>query len=481
MKLATLLSPWLNNVPDCIITGIHNDSRKIKPGFLFLAYKGNQTDGRFFIEKAIENGAVAIVYDPSNLPKEFQLAQNIPLIALPKVASILGDIANRFYKEPRANLNFIAVTGTNGKTTIAYQLAQAHQLLGKKSAYVGTIGQGLVNELKPLANTTPDALELHALFDSYASQKIKDICMEVSSHALCQDRVQGIEFEQAIFTNLTHEHLDYHETMEAYAAVKASLFAKPNLQYAIINYDDSYSDYMKAAVKGSCKVLTYGLKKGADIQAVSTEISLLGTKIYLNSPWGQFELFIKALGHFNVYNALAIFTSLAASEFSLPKIVEIMRELKPAPGRMEVVRKEPYAIVDYAHSPDALENVLSTLNQLKKQRMIVVFGCGGDRDKTKRPMMGKIANDYADIAILTNDNPRSEDPLSIIESISQGLSKEPSLIYKIADREEAIHKALSMADKNDIVVVAGKGHEDYQIIGGEKHHFSDREVILNWK
>lgn len=476
MKLAELMSPWLaSELPSCEILGLHNDSRQLKPGYLFIAYPGLATDGRLFIDKALTAGASALVYEPENWPANCQLPTEIPTVPLPGLALKLAELASRFYGEPSKKLALTGVTGTNGKTTIAYQLAQAHSLLGSPAAYIGTIGQGEVSSLQNLANTTPDALCLQQLLAGYHQKGIKQVCMEVSSHALSQHRVDCIEFQQAIFSNLSHDHLDYHQTMEAYATAKAMLFAKEELQWAIVNKDDSYSELISKASRAE-QFLSYGMKEKADVRTVNWDVSLKGTRLELVSPWGQYELTIRALGFFNIYNSLAVFSSLLASGYPAEKVVPLMTKLQAAPGRMEIVSEEPYVIVDYAHSPDALENVLATLQKVKKGRILVVFGCGGDRDKTKRPMMGKIASQYADIAIITSDNPRTEDPLVIIDEIKTGISSKTNL-YKIPDRKQAIAKALSLAEKEDIVLIAGKGHEDYQQIGSVRHAFSDQEVI----
>lgn len=476
MKLAELMQPWVRgDIPECEILGLHNDSRQIKPGFLFFAYPGLATDGRLFIPQAVHAGAAALVYDPENWSPADHISSNFPAIPLPGLAAKLGAIASRFYGEPTKKLAITGVTGTNGKTTIAYQLAQAHNLLGEHAAYVGTIGQGEVTALKPLINTTPDALCLQELMHQYEQAAIKQVCMEVSSHALCQGRVDGIDFQQAIFTNLSHEHLDYHLNMQAYAEAKALLFAMPMLKWAIINQDDPYSQLMRQQSKAK-QLISYGVRENAEVKALSWDVSLKGTELELISPWGQHELIINALGFFNIYNALAVFTSLLAYGYPVDKVVAVMAKLQAAPGRMEIVSKEPYAIVDYAHSPDALENVLATLQNVKKGRIIAVFGCGGDRDKTKRPIMGRIASQYADITIITSDNPRTEDPLAIIESIESGIDSKTNL-YKIPDREQAIAKAINLAEKEDIILVAGKGHENYQQIGNVRHAFSDQAII----
>lgn len=476
MKWSELLKPWTEVSGDCEITGLCNDSRKVQAGDLFIAYPGAAADGRLYIAEALAAGAVAVVYEPREWPLRDYPPSSFLGAPLPQLARHLAAIASRFYDDPSKKMNVTGITGTNGKTTIAYQLAQAHALLGTRAAYLGTIGQGETNQLQPLANTTPDALALQSLFAHYHQRHIDQVCMEVSSHALAQQRVDCIHFNQAIFTNLTHDHLDYHGTMEAYAAAKAALFKKSNLQWAIVNRDDAYAEQMIAAIHPPCRLLTYGIYESADIRALDWDVSLSGTRIDVESPWGEYQLQINALGFFNIYNALAVFSSLLAAGYPHDAVVTVMSQLQPAPGRMEMVTKKPCVIVDYAHTPDALENVLATLEKVKKGRILVVFGCGGDRDKTKRPMMGRIAGQYADIAIITSDNPRTENPQQIIQDIEQGITAHPSL-YKIENREEAIAKAVSLADKDDIILVAGKGHETYQQIGTHCHHFSDQEII----
>ncbi|MCL9685616.1 UDP-N-acetylmuramoyl-L-alanyl-D-glutamate--2,6-diaminopimelate ligase [Legionella maioricensis] len=477
MKLTQLLKPWIKQeVVDCVITDIKNDSRLIQKGDLFIAYPGAVADGRLFIEKAVSAGAVAVVYDPVCFPSSCVLPNSVPCIAVPQLAEQLAEIAKRFYDNPSESLMVTGVTGTNGKTTIAYQLAQAHHLLGQGSAYIGTIGQGDVNQLKPLDNTTPDALCLQRLLHQYKEQGIKQVCMEVSSHALSQHRVDAIEFRQAIFTNLTLDHLDYHRTMQAYGAAKALLFEAEHLQWAIINRDDAYQNVMGSAVKPHVKKITYGMHQDCDVKAVKWNIDINGTEIEVRSPWGQHQLRIRALGAFNIYNSLAIFTSLLANGYAPDQVIQVMAQLKAAPGRMEIVANSPYVLVDYAHTPDALENVLTTLSQLKKGRLWVVFGCGGDRDKTKRPIMGKAASLYADKVVITSDNPRSENPDVIVNEIADGIVNSTHVI-KLVNREEAIAHALKEADKDDIILIAGKGHEAYQQIGSIKHVFSDQEVV----
>ena len=478
MKLHELLSPWISTpMPDLDILSLHNDSRQVKPKSLFFAYPGAAADGRLFMQQASLSGASAIVYDPEQLPMLFVQPDDVTCVPLPELSKKLAAIASRFYADPSRDLSVTAVTGTNGKTTIAYQLAQAYGLLGQKAAYIGTLGHGSVDSaLQPLLNTTPDALCLQSALNEYRQKGIRQVCMEVSSHALSQQRVDYIDFSQAIYTNLSHEHLDYHHTMEAYAAVKSLLFAIPSLKCAIINHDDPHAHAMIKRLQPTCRALTYGLQEGSDVQAVKWKTDLSGSELDVISPWGKHTLRVMLLGKFNIYNSLAVFTSLLASGIDIVSVVDVMSKLRASPGRMEVVSQKPCVIVDYAHTPDALDNVLSTLLQLKQGRLLVVFGCGGDRDKTKRPMMGRIASQYADMVIITSDNPRTEKPAQIVEEIAAGLLPSTKAL-KIIEREDAIRQALSMAEDHDIVLIAGKGHEDYQQIGKERFVFSDQKVV----
>ncbi len=477
MKLADLLSPWvMTAIPDCDISSLHNDSRQVKPGSLFIAYPGAAFDGRLFVGQACQSGAVAIVYDPENLPLSCDFPRHIPCMPVPQLGKKLAAMASRFYKEPTRSFCVTGVTGTNGKTTIAYQLAQAYGLLGQRAAYVGTLGQGPVDALMPLMNTTPDALCLQQFFHECQQRRIQHVCMEVSSHALSQKRVEHIDFAAAIYTNLSHEHLDYHHTMQAYAEAKATLFTTPSLKWAIINHDDPYSQLMGEQLASTCQKLTYGLLDGCDVRAAQWQTSMTGSQIEVVSPWGKHDVLVSLLGTFNIYNSLAVFARLLADGVSSSDAIHVMAKLKAAPGRMEVVAQSPCVIVDYAHTPDALENVLTTLSQLKKGRLGVVFGCGGDRDKTKRPMMGRIASQYADFVIVTSDNPRTEEPTMIVDEVAAGLLP-TTRAEKIVDRKEAIHHALSMAGDEDILLIAGKGHESYQQIGSERFYFSDQDVV----
>ena len=480
MKLSDLLGLWCSApIPDVHIFGIKNDSRQIKPGDLFLAYPGASADGRLHCEQAVRAGAVAVAFDPEALPESFVPMGGVIYVPVRQLAQQLAAIASRFYDDPSRALQVTGVTGTNGKTTIAYQLAAAYALLGSSSAYIGTLGQGDVHALEPVGNTTPDALCLQRLFHQYKQAGLTHVCMEVSSHALAQQRVAHIHFTQAIYTNLTHDHLDYHKTMEAYAAAKASLFAHSSLQWGIVNRDDAYALQMLNALPNTCQALTYGLHEGALVRAVNVCIRMSGSTFDVISPWGTHAVRVKTLGAFNVYNSLAVFSSLMADGYPVDDVIRVMALLDASPGRMEWVCNAPCVIVDYAHTPDALEKVLTTLTQFKEGRLWAVLGCGGDRDRTKRPMMGHIASQYADEVVFTSDNPRFEDPAVILQEMAAGVLPGVQVV-QIADREAAIHYALSEAAPNDIVLIAGKGHESYQQVGSERFVFSDQAVVRHW-
>lgn len=482
MKLASLLGSLINKpIEDCEIFGIQNDSRQVKPGYLFLAYPGAIADGRNYIKQAIDLGARAIVYEDGELPFSGDYLTKVPLIPITNLNKLLSIIAARFYSNPTKSLSITGVTGTNGKTTIAYQLARAHELLGVSSAYIGTLGHGSVSDLRTLENTTPDALCLQKLFYDYKQNGVNEVCMEVSSHALSQGRADSINFSQAIYTNLSHEHLDYHHTMQSYAEAKALLFKVPSLEAAILNKDDAFVNIMSAALPKNCKKLTYGMHENADIQALNCQYSLTGSEFEVKSDFGLQPIKIKSIGAFNIYNSLAVYSSLLMHGYSNSDIRPIMEQLQPSVGRMEIVADEPCVIIDFAHTPEALKSVLLTLVQLREcsdldRKIWIIFGCGGDRDTLKRPIMGKIASEYADYVVLTSDNPRREDPEQIITEISNGLIPTAKAL-RIVDRKKAISKVLQMANPQDIILISGKGHETYQQIGDKKIIFSDKHLV----
>ncbi len=474
-SLKHLLKGFVTVLEDITITGLTNDSRTVKKGDLFLAYPGQCHDARIHIQHALDKGANAVCYSNDD-GFEFH-TKNIHVLAVPKLKQLSGCIANRFYKEPSSKIDVIGVTGTNGKTTIAHMLTQAYELMGEKAAYIGTLGTSIGTEqFTPTVNTTPDSLLCHKTLHQFAQKKIKHVAMEVSSHALSQERVNAIEFNQAIFTNLSHEHLDYHKSMQAYARAKSKLFLMPSLEQAIINGDDPWGIEISDVVAHDVELLTYGRANTNHVSVIDAKVNMDGITLLCKTPWGEIKVENNALlGEFNIYNLLAVLTSLGARGISLDKIACVLSQIKSVPGRMQVVKRKPTVIVDYAHTPDALEKALATVGAMTHGEVLVVFGCGGDRDSEKRPIMGYIANKNSDKIFITNDNPRFENPLEIAMQIEKGIVDKEKIMMEL-DRKLAIEKAIKHAKPIDVILIAGKGHEDYQIIGHKTLSFCDAKV-----
>lgn len=451
------------------IKHLQNDSRQVQLGDAFIAYPGEAADGRDYIQQAVEAGASAIIYEPGKKAIEAP----VPLFTEAHLAQNLGKLAAGFY--PISNLDITGITGTNGKTTIAYLLAQAYELLDRPAAYLGTLGSGRIQALQPALNTTPDALGVQRFLYDCKQKEMRHIAMEVSSHGLSLHRVDEVPFTEAIYSNLSHEHLDFHKTMDAYAQAKAKLFAYPSLQTIIINQDDAYAHVMLDAAHKQAKLFTYGLGYKADVKAEHVKLHMKGCDFKIQSPWGSFEVSSCLLGRFNVYNLLAVITSLLAKGYTRDEVRAVIPKLQSTPGRMQLAHKAPVVLVDYAHTPDALDNALASLHELKEARLFVVFGCGGDRDTTKRPEMGAVAEQYADKIILTSDNPRTENPTEIIQDIAKGIKQQDYLM--IEDRKSAIQEALKLATPNDLILIAGKGHETYQEVNHVRSPFSDFDVV----
>jgi UDP-N-acetylmuramyl-tripeptide synthetase len=455
-------------------TSITSDSRRVKPGSLFLAYPGTHSDGRDYIPQAIQAGAVGVVWE--NQGFTWHADWQVGNIGVNGLRAQVGQIAAEYYQHPSSQLTMIGVTGTNGKTSVSQWLAQCLTLLGQKAAVLGTIGNGFVDAksggLAEAANTTPDAILLQGMLADFVQQQAKAAVMEVSSHGLEQGRVNGVAFKVAILTNLTRDHLDYHQTMEAYAAAKQKLFDWPSLNMAVLNADDAFGQTIASSLRQQAKsFMTYGLAHG-DVCGSDLQLHQQGLTMQVTTPQGSATLNAPVLGRFNAYNVLAVLASLLALEVSLTDAVTVIGQIKPVQGRMQQFggHELPLVVIDYAHTPDALENVLMTLKEQKPAKLICVFGCGGDRDAGKRPLMGTIASKLADTVIVTSDNPRNEDPALIIKEVIGGI-KTAYLVEP--DRAVAISQAIQTAQKGDIVLVAGKGHEDYQEVAGVKYPFSD--------
>lgn len=466
----TLLSSF--NLKFSAITA---DSRKVQPGALFLAYPGVHSDGRNYIAHAIQAGAAAVAWDSNDFAwdSDWQAA-NVGVAGLKEQVS---EIAAEYYGQPSQKMSMIGVTGTNGKTSVSQWIAQALTVIGQKTAVIGTIGNGFVDSQNAASNTTPDAILLQVMLADFAEQGAKAVAMEVSSHGLHQGRVNSVKFEVAVLTNLSRDHLDYHETMEEYAAAKELLFTWPGLGISVINVDDAFGQRIAGKLRAQNKsLLTYGLNQG-DVRATGLQLHQHGLSMQVTTPQGAAKVNAPVLGRFNAYNVLAVLATLLALKVSLPDAVAAIAKIKPVAGRMQQFGGDdkPLVVVDYAHTPDALEKVLATLREQVPGKLVCVFGCGGDRDAGKRPLMGAVAARLADRIIVTSDNPRSEDPVSIIEQIVSGID---SAYLAEPDRAAAIAQAVQSARSGDIVLVAGKGHEDYQEISGVKTPFSDAAAAL---
>ncbi|WP_215780211.1 UDP-N-acetylmuramoyl-L-alanyl-D-glutamate--2,6-diaminopimelate ligase [Paludibacterium sp. B53371] len=458
------------------IKRVESDSRRVMPGDVFLAFGGAFADGRHFIPMAIANGAVAVLWDPAD-GFVWNPAWQVPNLAVPELRLRAGIIASHVSHDPSRAMRVIGITGTNGKTSLSHWLAQAFSLLGQKAALIGTVGNGIYGELTETTHTTPDPVTIQHKLTEYRRQGAHVVTMEVSSHGLDQARANGVAFHTALFTNLTRDHLDYHGTMEAYGAAKEKLFHWQGLQNAVVNVDDDFGRAMVGRLDHEqVRVITYGLEQG-DVRPLKLLNSLDGLQMHVTTPWGEVDIRSGLLGRFNAANLLACLATLCANGVDLTIAAQALGKIQPARGRMQRIggAHEPLVVVDYAHTPDALDKALSTLAEIRPagSKLFCVFGCGGDRDNGKRPIMGGIAERIADVAVLTSDNPRTEDPLSIINMVLAGM-KHPGHVE--VDREAAIHWAVAQARAGDIILIAGKGHEEYQDINGVKRPFSDFRV-----
>jgi UDP-N-acetylmuramoyl-L-alanyl-D-glutamate--2,6-diaminopimelate ligase len=457
---------------DRAVAGLALDSRSARRGELFVALAGTREHGLKYSAAAVARGAVAVIYEPVAGIDAPLL--DVPVIAIEGLSEKLGSIASRYYMNPSEHLLVIGVTGTNGKTTCASLLTQAIASLGKRTAMIGTTGSGEWGQITASTHTTPNAIELQRQMADFQASGVQAIAMEVSSHALEQGRTNGTDFNVAVFTNLSHEHLDYHGSMQAYAAAKARLFQNRPLQLAVINADDATGLEMLESGVNAAQILSYSLTAG-DIQAVDLQLHGKGLHMQVSSPWGELQINSALLGRFNASNLLACAAVLLGSGWQPEQVGVVLSSAQSAPGRMECFRGDDYTVVvDFAHTPDALQQALMALREhLAGQKLWCVFGCGGERDAGKRPLMGEIAERYADSVIVTDDNPRNEDARAIRAQILAGMS---GAVLEIGDRRLAIETACSEAERGDIILVAGKGHETTQQMGDLKLAFSDREI-----
>ena len=457
-----------------------NDSRKAAPGAVFAAYPGESRDGRDFIAQAVAQRVDGVLWEADHYQWDPALA--IPNAGVAGLKTRIGEIAAHIYGEPSRALHMVGVTGTNGKTSVAHWVAQAFAQLGRKAAVIGTVGNGFPGALTPALNTTPDAVELQQRLAFYRQQGATACVMEVSSHGLAQGRVNGTAFNVAVLTNLSRDHLDYHGDMDSYADAKAKLFNWPGLGWVVLNVDDAFGQRLESETR-PVRVAGYGFQRGA-VVGEKLQLSQAGLHLAVRSDWGNAEIDAPLLGRFNAANLLAVLTTLLVSEVKLDDACRALAHITPPPGRMQTLggQAHPLVVVDYAHTPDALEKVLATLREIVSGgRLICVFGCGGNRDTGKRPLMGQAAAKGANEVWVTSDNPRNEDPRHIIDAILAGASGKP---HVEPDRARAIFEAIGGAHQGDVVLIAGKGHEDYQEVAGERLPFSDvavaRKALEAW-
>ena len=480
MKLRTLIDNIdyieLVNIDGFIseIEGISYNSKKTKPDDMFICLTGEHVDGHEYAEEAVSNGACLCIV-------ERRLNLDVPQIVVYDTTEVMAQISDLFYSSPSKKLNLIGVTGTNGKTTVTHLIQKLFEANDKKCALIGTLGNKMSSDdsYHDAKHTTPQAPELQCLLSDIYEKNIPNVVMEVSSHALAQHRVDYCEFNCAVLTNLTQDHLDFHITMHNYFRAKAKLFEDIYADdYAVINADDEYASDFMEVVSPEVNMYTYGIKRPGDITASNIKFGNDGVSFTCDIQGKKYDINLKMNGIFSVYNVLAALTVALAYRLDIETSIKTLEQMHGVAGRFEIVTTKPTVIVDYAHTPDGLENVLKTAREITPQsgRLICIFGCGGDRDATKRPKMGTIAEELADKVIVTSDNPRSEDPQQIITDILAGFKSVSSVIVE-PDRELAIKEAYKIAQVNDVVLVAGKGHEDYQILANETIHFDDREKV----
>ncbi len=473
-------------IPDVAVTDLSLDSRRIRSGAAFFALPGTRAHGLDHAPAAVAAGASVVLWEPARGVVTPSFPAHVTAIAVPQLTALLGAVADRFFDEPSKTVSVTAVTGTNGKTTSAYVIAQAFAKLGRKAAYAGTLGHGFIDAIEAGTHTTPDAVTVHRQLAAVRAAGGEHMSMEVSSHALDQHRVGGVRFHAALFTNLTHDHLDYHGTFEAYGAAKARLFDWPGLQHAAINVDDAFGhtlvferhhDAPVTAVSSQARPRVSGPRMHA-LFAERVTATPGGLQIDVNGAWGAGVLSSRFIGAFNADNLLGTLAVLLGHEVPLSQAIEALEHCVPPPGRMETFGAPgmPLVVVDYAHTPDALDKALAAMRRHCAGKLTCVFGCGGDRDATKRPLMGAIAQRLADRVIVTDDNPRTEDGDAIVADILNGM-KSTDCVSIERERAVAIERAIREAGPHDAVLIAGKGHEDYQIVGWMKRYFSDRNVV----
>jgi UDP-N-acetylmuramoyl-L-alanyl-D-glutamate--2,6-diaminopimelate ligase len=479
-RLPELVAGFASGAPDIAVSDLTLDSRQVRPGALFLACRGTKQHGLEFLPQALAGGAAGVLWEPA--PGVGAPDAPVPAIAVEDLSRRAGEIAARFFDRPATGMHAVGITGTDGKTSTAWLLAQALEALGEPCLYVGTLGTGRLGALKAGDHTTPDPVNLQRRLHEARADGVHAVSMEVSSHALDQARVAAVEFHTAVLTNIGRDHLDYHGTIESYAVAKRRLFREFPLRAAVLNQDDFHGREWSAQLLNDRRVpqvLRYGLDAGVELAARRVALAAGGIGFEVQSPQGAARIDSRLLGRFNVYNLLAALGALLARGIALEPACRALSAAQTVPGRIEGFRgprARPLVVVDYAHTPQALAQVLHAVRAHCAGKMWCVFGCGGDRDRGKRPLMGAAAAQSADHVIVTDDNPRSEDPAAIVREIQAGFPQGFSAPV-VHDRARAIETAVAQAGPDDVVVVAGKGHEDYQLYGAERRSFSDRAFV----
>lgn len=475
MSLRMLLEGWLANPPDIAVAGLELDSRRLEAGDAFIAVQGSEVHGMKFAAQAVKRGCVAVVHDGGCVIPDL----DVPFVEVTGLRDRLGELASRFWAAPSDLMTLVGVTGTNGKSSVAHFLAQSWQRAHGVAGLIGTLGYGALGDLRPTDRTTPDVLQINEILARLLDSGVDRVAMEVSSHALAQGRSQALQFEAAVFTNLSRDHLDYHLDMDAYAASKRRLFTDFAPRFAIINHDDLTGRKWIGELHGDTEILSYGMAPGAELQAAIRGVDADGMYLSMSGPWGESEFRTGLIGAFNVSNLLATAGTLCLLGMSWGEVVRELEMMNPVPGRMLRLGGEPgqpVVVVDYAHTPDAMAHALEAVRAHLSGRLVCVFGCGGNRDRGKRAEMGHIAESLADEIVITSDNPRHESVNSIINDVLAGMD-DPGRALVEPDRAAAITRAIHSHGPGDIVLIAGKGHEAWQEVGSQKLPFSDEAVV----